>query len=103
VRANPVSDMRLVQLFLSPSQTAGPGIYEVTSDPKGNLYCTCPGFIGRNSCKHSKFVGSRIDDNDGHYPLEISSRATDEDTAKAKASNEAFREFVIKFGKIEVY
>lgn len=94
---------RLVQVFLSQAQTPGPGIFEVSADEPGNLFCTCPGFRGRHTCKHTKFVQARIDSNKGNYPLEISSRATRDDALKAKESNDNFREFVIKFGKIEVY
>jgi hypothetical protein len=94
---------RLVQMFLSQSPTPGPGIFEVSADDPGKLYCTCPGYAGRKSCKHTKFVQARIDSNNGSYPLAISDRATKEDALKAKESNQEFREFVIKFGKIEVY
>lgn len=94
---------RLVQVFLSQSPTPGPGIFEVTADEPGKLYCTCPGYSGRRTCKHTKFVQARIDTNNGNYPLEISNRATRDDALKAKESNQEFREFVIKFGKIEVY
>jgi S-adenosylhomocysteine hydrolase len=98
-----VNDIRLVQVFLSQTNTPGPGIYEVSANDAGTLFCTCPGYKGRKTCKHSKFVQARIDGNNGHYPLEISSRATQDDAEKAKRSNENFREFVIKFGKIEVF
>jgi hypothetical protein len=98
-----VNDIRLVQVFLSQTNTPGPGIYEVSASDTGTLYCTCPGYKGRKTCKHVKFVQARIDGNNGHYPLEISSRATQDDATKAKRSNENFREFVIKFGKIEVF
>jgi hypothetical protein len=94
---------RLVQVFLSQSQTPGPGIFEVNANGVGTLSCTCPGYNVRKSCKHTKFVQNRIDNNNGSYPLEISSRATKEDALKAKESNDEFRDFVIKFGKIEVY
>jgi len=98
-----VQASRLVQVFLSQAHTPGPGIYEVTSDSYGRLFCTCPGFNGRNNCKHTKFVQARIEQNNGSYPLEISKRATQEDAIKAKFSDKDFREFVIKFGKIEVF
>jgi len=94
---------KLIQVFLSQTQSPGPGIYEVSGDEQGTLFCTCPGFRGRSTCKHSRFVKSRIDGNNGTYPLEISSRATEEDAAKAKKSAQNFREFVIKYGRIEVY
>jgi hypothetical protein len=102
VSAN-VKANRLVQVFLSQAQTPGPGIYEVSTDNDGNLSCTCPGFKGRKTCKHIKYVQAKIDNNNGSYPLEISSRATEEEAMEAKTSAEAFRDFIIKYGKIEVF
>lgn len=94
---------RLVQVFLSQNATPIPGIYEVSVKENGTLACTCPGFRARLICKHVKFVKARIETNNGTYPLEISNRATDVEASKATTSNSAFREFVIKFGKIEVF
>lgn len=95
---------RLVQVFLSQAQRPGPSIFEVSSDSDtDSIRCTCPGFVGRSTCKHVRFVKSRMDNNDGTYPLEISKRATKEDIKKAQQSDEDFRKFVIKFGKIEVF
>jgi hypothetical protein len=94
---------KLLQVFLSQTKTPGPGIYEVSGDEQGDVYCTCPGFKVRNTCKHSRFVKSRIENNNGTYPLEISDRATAADAARAKKSDKDFREFIIKYGRIEVY
>lgn len=94
---------KLVQVFLSQSQVPGPNIFEVTSSEDGSLSCTCPGYLGRKTCKHVRFVSARIKTNGGTYPLEISNKATEEEADAAKQSPEAFREFIIKFGKIEVY
>jgi hypothetical protein len=98
-----VEQSRLIQIFLSPTATPGPAIFEVSSTPEGELRCTCSGFRGRTTCKHTRFVKARITANQGTYPLEISPEATDEDAEKAKISPEAFRRFVIKYGKIEVF
>jgi hypothetical protein len=96
--------VRLLQVFLSPQGTPGPGIFEVSLDTiSGGLECTCAGFNGRKSCKHTRFVKARIEANNGNYPFEISTRMTAEDEAEANTSDEAFREFIIKFGKIEVF
>lgn len=95
-------DLRLIQVFLTQQQTPGPGIFEVSSDKKDNLYCTCAGFRGRSFCKHVKFVEARIENNGGTYPLEISTRASQYDAENAQKSNASFREFVIRYGKIEV-
>ena len=96
-------DTKLIQVFLSQATSSGPNVFEVSTNRDGDLSCSCPGYRGKSSCKHTKFVQERIDDNDGSYPLEISKRATQDDADKAKESAEAFREFVIKFGKIEVF
>lgn len=98
-----MKEPRLVQVFLSQTQTPGPGIYEVSTDENGSLFCTCAGYKGRKVCKHTKYVQARIDNNGGNYPLEISNRATEEEAQEAKMSNEAFRTFIIKYGKIEVF
>lgn len=99
-----VMETKLVQVFLSQTQSPGPGIYEVSVDDNNKLYCTCPGYQGRSTCKHVKFVSARIKANGGDtYPLEFSSRASKDDISNARSSKEAFRDFVIKFGKIEVF
>lgn len=100
---NMIDEYRLVQVFLPQLNTPGPGIYEVSvSESNHSFRCTCPGFMGRGTCKHTKFVKARIESNNGTYPLEISNRATQEDAEKARRSNRDFREFIIKFGKVEV-
>ena len=96
-------DARLIQVFLSQTQTPGPGIYEVSSTENGKFICTCPGYKGRAICKHIKFVQGRLKENDGTYPLEISIKASKEEAELAQRSNEEFREFIIKYGKIEVF
>jgi hypothetical protein len=96
------TDLKLVQVFLPNTSTSGPGIYEVSVGDPNEFYCTCPGFSSRMKCKHITFVKARIDINNGNYPLEISSRATPDDAERAKESNEEFRDFIIKFGKVEV-
>lgn len=97
------NDRRLVQVFLSTSISPGPGIQEVSTDKDGNLYCTCSSFASREKCKHTSFVEAKIKSNNGTYPLEILSKATPEEAELAKESNEAYRRFIIKYGKIEVF
>lgn len=95
-------DVRLVQLFLTDNQIPGPSVYEVGVNYSGKAICTCPSFKGRNSCKHSKFVQTRLDVNGGLYHMELTSKPTVEDAEKAKRSERDNRDFIIKFGKIEV-
>ena len=47
------NDARLLQVFLSKTQVPGPGIYEVSVDDDGDLFCTCPKFEERFVCKHT--------------------------------------------------
>ena len=95
-------DFRLFQVLLPQSNVPGPGLYEVSVADTDEFNCTRPGFSGRARCKHVSFVKARIETNNGTYPLEISSRATTDDAAKAQKSTKDFREFIIKFGKVEV-
>lgn len=92
------AEWRTVQFFLSAR-----GVFEVEIDLESDsVRCTCPGFEARSSCKHTRKVVSRARDNGGVYPLQVSSRATNNETKDANESTEAFRDFVVKYGKIEV-
>jgi len=96
-----MEENKLVQIFLSQSPSPEPGIYEVSLTKNGDFLCTCPGFIAKNNCIHNRFVKQRVKENDGVYPLEISTKCTSEDADKAQDSPEEFRDFIIKYGKIE--
>jgi hypothetical protein len=101
--ANVKDDLRLVQVFLGSNKNPGPGVFEVSTDKNGTLYCNCQGFIAKRNCKHVSFVKTRIENNNGNYPLEILRKATQEEADVAKESNEEYRRFIIKYGKIEVF
>lgn len=97
-------EFRLIQVFLSyKAGVPGPGIFEVSGNEEQEFKCTCPGYNVRRLCKHIRFVQERITSNGGTYPLELSTKATNEEASKAMDSPEAFRDFVLKYGKIEVY
>lgn len=92
------SDWRTVQIYLSTD-----GIAEVEVDVESSaLRCSCPAYPTRSSCKHTKLVSSKMRSNGGTYPVQISSRANASETKKANESAENFRQFVIKYGKVEV-
>lgn len=97
-----VKDLKLVQIFLSQASSPGPSIFEVYTNKSGDLTCTCPGYNGRKTCKHTKFVDARFKSNNGVYPMEISDSATEEEAQEAQKSPELFRKFILKYGKIEV-
>jgi hypothetical protein len=99
-----VSDYKLIQVFLSQSSTnPGPGIFEVSGDDEQNLRCTCPGFSVKGTCKHTKYVALAIVENDGVYPIEVSTKASLAETELARQDPDKFREFLLKYGKIKVF
>lgn len=93
-------DWRTVQLFLSTRQ---PAVYEVQIDLNNSAArCNCPTYKGRKACRHTKFVTARMNNNDGHYPLLIQETAASEDLTDVMSTPESFREFVVKYGRVEV-
>jgi hypothetical protein len=44
-----------------------------------------------------------MESNHGVYPLAISTKASAYDAELSKSSNKTMRDFIIKFGKIEVF
>jgi hypothetical protein len=97
------TDLKLVQIFLSQSTASAPAVFEVSLTPYDSFHCTCPGYRSKEACIHINFVETRIAGNNGVYPLEISNKASQEELDKSSESNEEFRKFILKFGKIEVY
>lgn len=93
------SDWRTIQFFLSTR-----GVFEVQIDLESDgARCNCPEFISKDSCKHSRYVVSKIKGNNGIYPMKVSSRASKEEIKRANQSTaDEFREFVVNFSKIEV-
>lgn len=95
-------NLKLLQQFLTLSAGPGPSIIEVGVTQDKKVVCNCAKFILKNTCRHSRYILSQMDDNGGEYPYGVSSRATKEDKDKAQLSNKNFREFIVKFGTIEV-
>jgi hypothetical protein len=95
---------RLLQVFLSPtSDNPGPGIFEVNTDAFKHLTCNCPGFIAKNTCKHTSLIERRIEENNGLYPFDFAEKVTNTEIIEAMSSEQNFREFVIKYAKVEIY
>jgi non-canonical (house-cleaning) NTP pyrophosphatase len=89
-----------VQLFLDPD---GVCEVEVASENKNKVRCTCQAFARIARCKHVNYVKHKMATNDGHYSIQIPVNV--DETIAVKEMNkgpEAFREFVIKYGKVEV-
>ena len=89
--------VKLLQFFLS--QDAQSYVYEVGVDRHNDVVCNCPVWSSKGSCKHSKFVISNMEDDD--YLAELVDDPTDEDLMASEESEESYRMFIIKYGKIE--
>ena len=93
---------RTVQLFISSNAA---GVFEVDIHTETReLRCSCPVFAKRlrRSCKHTSFVKSRMILNGGHYSIQIPHEVSDEMAALANDSQKNFRDFILKYAKIEV-
>lgn len=87
--------MKTVQFFISLQ-----GIAEVTVDDKAKFYCNCDGFKARKRCKHTAWCEMEV--KRGTFPIQVEKYTPQAEIEKAKESPEAFRELLIKYGKIEV-
>lgn len=92
------SDWRTIQVFLDDT-----GVCEVQADHHNPfiLKCTCKGFKF-NRCQHTKHVRDTMQSNDGQYTVQINADIDPAEAAIAMESAEAFRRFIIKYGKVEV-
>jgi hypothetical protein len=91
---------RTVQLFIS-AQAAGVFEVEVDTETK-KLRCSCPKWKKFFECKHTRFVYQRMRFNDGHYSILVPDEVSEELALDAQDTPEKFREFVVKYAKIEV-
>lgn len=95
-----MADWRTIQMFLSPRQ---PAIYEVEINLDApDARCSCPTFKGRKTCRHTKFVMARMDSHGGNYPLLVHEDAEKSDISQVMSTPDSFRQFVVRYGKIEV-
>ena len=97
-----VVQMKPLQFFLTEGEFPGPSIFEVFQTEDKKIICTCPTFKGRSSCKHVKFVKLRMDTDGGIYRLEYVGNPTYEEKEKSRRSFQDRKEFIIKYGKIEI-
>ena len=90
---------RTIQLFLEEY-----GIVEVELDQENNqrVRCTCPPFSKVARCKHTKYVKDSMEKNDGHYAIKIKADVDEKEAFKAMSNGESFRDFVVKYAKVEV-
>lgn len=91
---------RTVQVFIS-AQAAGVFEVEVDTETK-KLRCSCPRWKKNFNCKHTRFVNDRMIMNNGHYSILVPNEIPEEVALEASDDANKFREFVVKYAKIEV-
>lgn len=91
-----LEDWRTIQLFLEKD-----GVVEVELNYKDSMQmrCTCKK-LGK--CAHIKYVAKVMDENDGTYSLSVPDTIDEEEALAAVLDAKAFRDFVIKYGRVEV-
>jgi len=95
--SNMTVEWMITQIFLSDT-----GVHEVyVHNSTHRLRCDCPGFDTRGQCKHTRFVRTRMDRNGGIYPVEISTRASEDAVIITSDDPVEFRNLLVNYGKIE--
>ena len=94
------SPWRTVQLFIS-SQAAGVFEVEVVTVTK-RIRCNCPVWTKTLKCKHVNFVNNRMKMNQGHYSILVPDEVPEELASQANADPKRFRDFVVRYAKVEV-
>jgi len=92
-------DWRTVQLFLSEDGVAE---VQLDADNSRKVRCNCKSFMSSARCKHVKFVKDQMAENNGHYAVKIPEDIPDDEAFDAMGDAESFRQFIIKYGKVEV-
>ena len=95
---------RTIQFFLHAKDVAESeaGVCEVEGDGSGNFRCNCQVFSSGKVCRHVRFTMKRAESNNGMYPLKVSDKVSPKEIDVARKDPGTFREFVLKYGKIEV-
>jgi hypothetical protein len=94
------SPWRTVQVFIS-AQAAG--IFEVEVDTETKkTRCNCPVWRKTASCKHALFVQNKMRYNRGHYSILVPTEISEDLAVEASDDPKKFRDFVVKYAKVEV-
>lgn len=96
---NMISDWKTVQLFLDEA-----GVSEVQIDSLNpySVRCNCRGTKPSTKCAHVKHVKKVMGENDGHYTIHIPVEVDEDIADLAMSDNDAFRDFIIRYAKVEV-
>jgi hypothetical protein len=94
------TEWRTVQLFIS-AQAAGVFEVEVDTDTK-QTRCNCPVWKKSLACKHTTFVDNRMRMNRGHYSILVPDEVSEDVAMEANDDPKKFRDFVVRYAKVEV-
>lgn len=91
-------EWRTIQFFLGDE-----GVSEVAADvlDAKKMKCTCSEFFSSAKCKHIKHIKKRIVESGGTYQISTPSSASDDLAEMAMTDSELWREFMIKFARVE--
>ena len=92
-------EWRTLQLFLGDE-----GISEVSVDATDirKVKCNCRAFQRVARCKHASYVREKLDNNNGAYDFKVPDYLQDDEVELASQDVDRFRDFIIKYGKVEV-
>jgi len=100
------SNYRTIQVFLNKKLNidGAPEVYEVSihADGPTDIRCSCSTFGNIGYCTHSIKVSKKIEKNNGSFGLLVPENVPDELAHQAFSSSESSREFILKYGKIEI-
>jgi len=92
-------EWRTIQLFINEE-----GVVDEVSldtDNTDKMRCTCQQFKRAARCKHTKFMREKIEQTDGVISLFIPNHMSDAEANEALGDVHAFRDLILKYGKIE--
>lgn len=92
-------DWRTVKFFLD--EEFGVSEVSVCDSDSRKIKCTCPRFIKSAKCRHVSWVRTWMDEHDGVISIKIPESVDPDEHMEYFNDLERFREFVVKYGKVE--
>jgi hypothetical protein len=93
-------DWRTVKLFLDEEFAVSE--VSIADSDSSKVRCTCPQFGKGGKCKHTVWVRDWMNEHDGVFSIKIPPEVDPEEELDAFDDLNKFRDFVIKYGKVEV-
>ena len=100
------NEWRTIQIFLGKDldKKGNLQVSEVSLhyDGPSTVRCTCEDFLEIEICLHVSFVMRRMEKNNGSFGLSVPENVPEELAYAAFTDSELSRNFVLRYGKIEV-